>query len=227
MHESSEASISGKFNLGEEAVMRRQIVDIGRRMWQRGLVAANDGNISVRLANDTVLCTPTGVSKGNLTEEMLAVVALTGELIDAGTGGGPSSEIKMHLKVYQLDQHTKAVVHAHPPYSTAFAIRGEELHGDLMTETLTALPSVPVAQYATPGTEEVSDSIQPFVASHKACLLEHHGALSWGNGLEEAYLTMERVESLAQTTALLRMIGGERKISPERIAHSLARMESH
>lgn len=203
----------------DEPALRRLMVDLGHRLWQRQLVAANDGNLSARLPDGTILCTPTGVSKGMLTEGMLSVVAPTGDVVRPGDGPAPSSEIRMHLRVYRVDPTVRAVVHTHPPYATAFAIRGEALRGDLMTETLLTLPDVPVAPFATPGTDELPDAVQPFIAGRQACLLESHGALTWGPSLTEAYLTMERLESLAQTTATLRMIGGERRLTPERIAH--------
>lgn len=203
----------------EEADLRRLMVDLGHRLWQRQLVAANDGNLSARLPDGTILCTPTGVSKGMLTEGMLSIMTPTGEMLRPGDGPGPSSEIRMHLRVYRVDPTVGAVVHTHPPYSTVFAIRGEPLRGDLMTETLMTLPEVPVIPFATPGTDELPDALQPFIKGRQACLLEFHGALTWGPSLTEAYLTMERVESLARTTATLRMLGGERRLSPERITH--------
>lgn len=203
----------------DDARLRQLMVDLGRRLWERQLVAANDGNLSARLRDGTILCTPTEVSKAMLTEEMLCVVTGSGEVVDAGTGQGPSSEILMHLRVYRVDPTVGAVVHTHPPYATAFAIRGEALHGDLMTETLLTLPEVPVAPFATPGTEELPDAVAPLIAHHRACLLESHGAVSWGPTLTDAYLTMERLEALARTTAALRMLGGERRMSADRIAH--------
>jgi len=200
-----------------EPELRRQIVDVGRRMWLKGMVAANDGNVSARLPDGNVLCTPTGTSKGALTEDSLAVVALDGTVLDRGTGRGPSSEVRMHLRVYQVDPGAMAVVHAHPLHATAFAIRGEALTLQMMPETVVALPEVPLARYATPSTDEVPDSIEPFVLSHRACLLEHHGALSWGSGLEDAFMTMERLEYQAQITLLVRLMGGARELSPEQV----------
>lgn len=200
-----------------EKGLREQIVELGRRMWSKGLVAANDGNISARLPDGTVLCTPTATSKGSMTPEGLGLVSLDGSVLDVGTGRGPSSEIRMHLGVYAADPEVRAVVHAHPLHATAFAIRGEALTAQMMPETVVALPSVPLAPYATPSTDEVPASVEPFVRGHRACLLEHHGALSWGDDLEEAYLTMERLEYQAQMTFLVRQLGGERELSRERI----------
>jgi L-fuculose-phosphate aldolase len=199
-----------------EEQLRTQIVQIGRAMWQRSLVSANDGNVSVRLPDGSVLCTPTGVSKGFMEPELLPVVAPDGTQL-TGTLR-PSSEVLMHLRVYAEDPSVGAVVHAHPMYATAFAIKGEALTGLMMPESVVALPEVPLAPYATPSTQEVPDSVAPFVRTHAGCLLEHHGALTWGADLMTAYLTMERLEYAAQMTAVTRSIGGERQLSPERVA---------
>src|SRR5699024_7011242 len=155
---------------------RAQIVDVGLRLWQRGLVSANDGNVSVRLDEHHVLCTPTGISKGRMQASCLAVVSMDGSVLDAGTGRGPSSEIRMHLGVYHEDSSVQAVVHAHPIYSTLAAIRAEELDELLLPEIAVALPRVPLAAYATPSTDDVPASIRPHVHGHSACPLEQHGA---------------------------------------------------
>ncbi len=196
---------------------RDAVCDVGRRLWQRGMVAANDGNISVRVGPDSFLCTPTGVSKGNLRPEDLPVVGGNGQVLGDG-GVRPSSEIRMHLRVYAVDAGVGAVVHAHPMYSTMWAIKGEGLYGPMMPETVVTMPEVPLAPYATPSTDAVPDSVEPFILSHRACLLEHHGALTWGADLEEAYLAMERLEYTAQLTFLLRQIGGERFLPADEVA---------
>lgn len=196
---------------------RQAIIEVGQRLYDRGLVVANDGNVSMRLPDGTILCTPTGVSKGGMTPEMLPRVSLEGTVLYALEGKGPSSEIKMHLRVYERDQSASGVVHAHPPYATAFAIRGETFDAPMMPETVVALPSIPLAGYATPSTHEVPDSIEPFVGTTSACLLEHHGALTWGPSLEQAMLSMERLEYMATVTAITRQLGGERRLSDERI----------
>lgn len=208
----------------QEPELRRLIVDVGDRMWLRGMVASNDGNLSVRLPDGNILCTPTGLSKRMLTEDVLPVVSLSGDLVSEGTGQGPSSEIKMHLRIYQRAPWVQAVVHAHPPYATAFAIAAESLSGDIMTETALSLPEVPLAPFAAPSTDEVPASIEPFIDRHRACLLEFHGALTWGTSLESAYLTMERVEALAHTKVVLRSLGAERRLGDERVADLRAKM---
>ncbi len=201
-----------------EAGLRRDLCEIGRKMWHRGMVAANDGNVSVRLPDGRILCTPTGVSKGALRENQLPVVALDGSVLDAGENWQPSSEIRMHLRAYEVSDKVGAVVHAHPPYATAFAIKGEALTGTMMPESVVAMPEIPLAPYATPSTHEVPDSIEPFIRTHRGCLLEHHGALTWAGDLMTAYLAMERLEYSAYMTFLVRQIDGERHLSPERIA---------
>lgn len=198
-----------------EVRLRAELCEIGRALWQRQMVAANDGNLSALLPGGQVLCTPTGVSKGFLTPDMLSVVALDGSPVRGERR--VSTEVLMHLRVYREDPAVGAVVHAHPLYATAFAIKGEPLVGLMMPESVVALPEVPVAPYATPSTHEVPDSIAPFVRTHRACLLEHHGALTWGPDLMTAYLAMERLEYTAQLTTVARAIGGERTLSVERV----------
>lgn len=202
-----------------EAILREQMCDFGRNLWTRGMVAANDGNISARLPDGTILCTPTGVSKGYLTPEMLPVVNIDGTVVSLGKGDRqPSSEVRMHLRAYQTSDLVGAVVHAHPPYATAFAIKGEALVGKMMPESVVAMPEIPLAPYALPSSDEVPDSIEPFVRSHPGCLLEHHGAITWAEDLMTAYMAMERLEYSAFMTYLVRQIDGERQLSPERIA---------
>jgi Ribulose-5-phosphate 4-epimerase and related epimerases and aldolases len=149
---------------------------------------------------------------------MLAVVDLAGNVLEQHAEYSPSSEIKMHLRIYQVSPATGAVVHAHPLYGTVFAVMGEAIRTKMMPESVVTMPEVPLAPYATPSTGAVSDSVEPFALTHTACLLEHHGALSWGPDLMTAYLTMERLEYTAQMTYLLRQIGGERDLPDEEIA---------
>lgn len=200
-----------------EQDLRAQICDIGKNLWNRGMVAANDGNISARLSEDEILCTPTGVSKGYLAPELLCRLSLGGEVLGHGSGPGPSSEVKMHLRVYQVSPEVGAVVHAHPMFGTVFAIKGEQLLGNMMPESVIAMPEIPLAPYGTPSTLAVPDSVEPFVLSHTACLLESHGALSWGPTLQAAYLNMERLEYTAKITFLTRLIGGERELPKDEV----------
>ena len=202
----------------DEREARAAIVDVGRRLWERGYVSANDGNVSVRLDEERVLCTPTLISKGRMRPEDLAVVRLSdGSVLDAGEGPGPSSELPLHLGAYRARAELGAVVHAHPLYATAFAIPGAALTARLLPETVVARPRVPLAAYAVPSTDAVPASILPFVHTDKACLLEQHGAIAWDVDLESAYLTMERIEYTAQILAILRGLGPVRELSAEQV----------
>jgi len=202
----------------DETEAREALVDVGRRLWERGYVSANDGNVSVRLDQERVLCTPTMVSKGCMRTSEMAIVRLAdGAVLDAGDGPGPSSELPLHLGAYRARDDLRAVVHAHPLHATALAIRGEALTARLMPESVVALPRIPLAPYATPSTDAVPASILPFVHTDRACLLEQHGAISWDADLESAYLTMERLEYTAQMLLILRGLGEVRELSPAQI----------
>ncbi len=171
------------------------IIEIGRRMYNKGFVAANDGNISARISENEIWTTPTGVSKGYMTREMLVKVDLDGNVLAGNLKA--SSEIKMHLRVYQENPDIRAVTHAHPPIATSFAIAGIELNRAILPEAVVNLGTVPIAPYATPGTIEVPNSIAPYCQDYNAVLLANHGALTWGGNLMEAYFRLESLECYA------------------------------
>lgn len=200
-----------------ERLLRLQICDIGRNLFNKDFIAANDGNISARLSDSEILASPTGVSKGYLEPHMLVKVNLDGETVKASEGYRPSTEVKMHLRVYRELPEMKGVVHAHPPYATAFAIKGEALDKMMMPESVIAMGDIPLAVYGTPSTEEIPDSIMPFLGKKTAVLLESHGALTWGKSVMDAYMNMERLEYTAKLTFLTRMIDGERELPKHRI----------
>ena len=174
---------------------KNAIIDIGKRMYLRGFVAANDGNITCKVGPNAIWATPTGVSKGFMKPEMLVKLDLSGKVLQGSAK--PSSEIKMHLRVYEENPDVMAVTHAHPPIATAFAVAGIGLEKPILTEGVTTLGVVPVAKYATPGTQEVPDSIAPFVNDYNAVLLSNHGALTWGKDAYEAFYRLESVEYYA------------------------------
>jgi L-fuculose-phosphate aldolase len=174
---------------------RKMIIDIGKRMFLKGFVAANDGNISVKVGPNAIWVTPTGVSKGYMEPEMLVKLDLNGRRISGEKK--PSSEILMHLRVYRENPEVTAVVHAHPPVATSFAIAGIPLDRAILIEAVVNLGVVPIAPYATPGTDEVPDSITPFCRSHNAVLLANHGAVTWGQDLQQAYFRLESLEHYA------------------------------
>ena len=202
----------------EELKIRQQICDTGKRLFDRGMVAANDGNITVRLGEHEFLCTPTGVSKGFMTPDIICKTDENGKVTDASEGSRPSSEIKMHLQVYRERPDVRAVVHAHPKYATAFAVTGHPLNKPIMTEAVVALGCVPLAPYATPSTVEVPDSIKPYLNDFDAVLLESHGALAWSTDLESAYLKMESLEFYAELMYRSRVLGGTEGFSKKQIA---------
>ncbi|MBU8770666.1 class II aldolase/adducin family protein [Cytobacillus oceanisediminis] len=171
------------------------ICEIGKRVYNKSFVAANDGNISIKVGDHELWTTPTGVSKGFMTPEMLVKMDLSGNVLEGILK--PSSEVKMHLRVYQENPEAKAVVHAHPPVATSFAIAGISLEKPVSPEAIVLLGKVPVAPYATPGTQEVPDSIAPYCRDYNAVLLANHGALTWGRDITEAYFRMESLEHYA------------------------------
>ena len=200
-----------------EAESRQLICEIGRRMYERRMVAANDGNISVRLGANEILCTPTGVSKGFMKPEQMCKVDLSGKVIGDNPGTVPSSEVKMHLRVYQNRPDVGAVVHAHPIFATSFAVMGRGLEEPIMPEVIVNFGRVPLAPYGTPSTVEIPDSIEPYLAEYEAVLLESHGALTWSKDLLSAYMKMESVEFYAELLYRTTQLGGPRLLSPERL----------
>jgi L-fuculose-phosphate aldolase len=174
---------------------KKSILDIGRRMYERGFVASNDGNISCKVGPNTIWTTPTGVSKGFMKQEMLVKMDLNGRVLMGKYK--PSSEVKMHLRVYQENPEVQAVTHAHPLVATSFAIAGINLDAAILTEAVLGLGSIPIAKYATPGTDEVPESIAPFVNTHNGVLLANHGALTWGKDIYQAFYRLESIEYYA------------------------------
>ncbi|MEG1105017.1 MAG: class II aldolase/adducin family protein, partial [Oscillospiraceae bacterium] len=158
--------------------IREQICDVCHKMWQQGWVAANDGNITVKLEDGTFLATPTGISKSFITPEKLVLINADGEVLQAQDGYKPSTEIKMHMRCYKERPDIGAVVHAHPATATGYAVAGKSMNEYSMIETVIAIGSVPLTPYGTPSTEEVPNSIAPYLAQHDVMLLENHGALT-------------------------------------------------
>jgi L-fuculose-phosphate aldolase len=197
--------------------LRADIVEIGRRLWLRGFVASNDGNISVRIADDRVLMTPTAVSKGFMTPDMMVTTDMDGALVSGAPGRKPSSEIKMHLVAYRQRPDVRAVVHAHPPLATGFAVAGIPLDRAVLAEVITTLGSIPIAQYATPSTQELPDAVKPYVTAHDGLLLANPGALALGADLFAAYYKMETIEHFARISLVARQLGRENLLSREEV----------
>lgn len=194
---------------------REMIVEYGRRMYQHGYVVTNDGNISVKVSPKEIWVTPTGVSKGFMNADMMVKMDLDGNILDGETK--PSSEVKMHLRVYQENPAVRGVVHAHPINATSFAIAGVALDEPILVEAMLQLGAVPVAHYAKPGTYDVPDSIAPYCKDYNAVLLSNHGALTWGESLMQAYYRMEVLETYASMAINVKILGCKRCLSQDQI----------
>jgi len=187
----------------DERDARTEVCRIGRRLWDRHLVGAAEGNITVRLASDRILGTPSGSSLGHLLESDLVVTDMGGFPIGAGK---PSSELKLHLQCYVSRPDCHAVIHAHPLTATAFTLVGETIPDDLMPEAAYVLGPVVNVPFAMPTTEEVPRAVEPFLASHKTLLLSHHGAVVLGKDLADAYNRMETLERIAKIVFMARTL---------------------
>jgi L-fuculose-phosphate aldolase len=198
-----------------ESQLRVDIVEVGRRLYARGYTASNDGNISARLDASRLLVTPANVCKGFMHEQMMVVTDLDGKKL-AGERNA-SSEIQMHLEVYRQRPDVQAVVHAHPPIATAFAVAGIPLDRAVLAEVVTTLGSVPIAEYATPSTKELPDAVRKYVKAHDGMLLANHGALTLGTDLFSAYYKMETIEHFANISFIARMLGGERLLTRDEV----------
>ena len=191
-----------------EAEGRKMIADIGRRMYEKDFVAANDGNISLKIADDLVLATPTNVSKGYMTEDIMVLMRTDGMVLSQGSK--PSSEIKMHLRIYQENPLAAAVCHAHPPVSTAYVIAGMPLDLAIYPEAVVNLGVVPCVHFEMPGSQGIPDSIAPYCRTYNAMLLANHGVVTWGRDLLEAWYRLESTEHYAM---ILRYLGYEPRLS--------------
>jgi L-fuculose-phosphate aldolase len=198
-----------------ETQLRETIVEVGRRLYARGYTASNDGNISARLDDRRLLMTPKSVCKGFMSPDMMVVTDLDGKKL-AGDRD-PSSEMQMHLEVYRQRPDARAVVHAHPPIATGFAVAGIPLDRAVLAEVVTTLGSVPIADYATPSTKELPEAVRKYVRAHDGMLLANHGALTLGADLLAAYYKMETIEHFAHISLVARLLGGERLLSRQEV----------
>ena len=195
---------------------REAVCQVGRLLYDRGYVAANDGNISVKVGEDRLLITPSGVSKGRMTPEMLLVTDLDGNVLEGDRH--PSSEGKMHLEVYRGRPDVNAVVHAHPPVATAFAVCRRGLETPYLSELVAGLGQVPcTTSFAMLSTEEVPESVRPYLEDHNALLLANHGALAWGGDLWEAFDRLETVEHTAKIVLNAQLLGGGVPLTEEEV----------
>jgi L-fuculose-phosphate aldolase len=194
---------------------RDEIIRFGKMLHQTGQVAATDGNLSVRLENGNILCTPTLMSKGLMEADDLVTVDPRGNKVSGSRG--VSSEIAMHLLIYRLRPDVGAVVHAHPPTATGYAAAGIALDRALCSEIIVTLGSVPLASYETPGTQELAEALSPLVAEHDAILMANHGVVTYGADLLTAYMNMETVEHFAKIALVTHLLGRQQPLSDHHV----------
>ncbi|HWR83423.1 MAG TPA: class II aldolase/adducin family protein [Candidatus Deferrimicrobium sp.] len=202
--------------MGSLSNAKRSIIAVGRRLYEHGMLAGTDGNISVRLADGEVLITASGVAKGQLSTDMLVTVDLHGSAIQKRSGA--SSELPMHLFVYRSRPDVNACVHSHPPYATALAVAGLPLPDNILPEVVLFVGSIPLTKYASPGTAAVPRVLSRLIKRHDAFLLRNHGLLTLGRSLEEAYWRHEVVEHYANIYWLAHQLGRARRIPVEDFA---------
>ena len=195
--------------------IKKEICEVGRKLWLKGFVAANDGNISVKVGENEFYCTPTGVSKGDLTPDMIIKVDKDGKKLEGKLN--PSSEIKMHMRVYRERPDVTAVVHAHPPVATAFTVADIDLDQYILPEAILTIGNVPTCDYGTPSTMEIPDSLDPYLQKHDAFLLRNHGALTVGCNLTKAFFVMEEVEFNAVICKHAMDLGAVHEISNDQL----------
>jgi L-fuculose-phosphate aldolase len=207
--------------MANEWEIKRQICEIGRRMYQQGFVAANDGNISYRLGDGRYLCTPTGVSKGFLSPEDIAVVDEEGKQI--GGTKPRTSEILLHLEIFHELPEIHAVAHAHPPHATAFAVAGIDLPSCILPEVEIGIGQVPLAQYDTPGSKSFAETILPHLRNKcNTILLANHGAVSCDKDLEHAFFHLETLDMYCKILLLSKQVGGVQQIPEPKVRELLA-----
>jgi L-fuculose-phosphate aldolase len=187
----------------------RDIIEVCRAAYAKSYISGLEGNVSIRLSEDLVLTTPRSTCKNRISEDDLVLTDLEGKPIE---GGRPSTELKMHLVAYRNRADVKAVVHAHPTTAVGFSLAGKRLEDGILPEVVCTIGEVPTAPYATPSTEEVPDSIEPYVAKHDAIVLDHHGVLCLGSDVWDAYYKLETVEHFAQTLLVSYLLGGPSKL---------------
>src|SRR5215813_5210563 len=208
--------IFASLKMYNEQDIRKEIVEIGRRVYENGYVAASDGNISARLSDGTIITTPTMICKGRMNESDLVLVDLEGRK-QRQEERNPSSEFSMHREIYRLRPDVQAIVHAHPPFGTGFAVANVPLDKPLLSEVILTLGCVPLTAYGTPSTRELVDSLTPFIPHHDALLLANHGAVAYGKDLEAAYARMETLEHFAKIALIARLVGRPHELPPEAI----------
>src|SRR5438477_4200135 len=198
----------------DEQTARRDICRIGQLMYERSYVVSSDGNVSVRLDDGRIVATPTQTCKGRMTEESLAVTDTEGKALDERR---VSSELAMHLLIYREREDVRSVCHAHPPHGSAFAVAGLAIDQPILSEVILTLGCVPLAEYGTPSTDELTEAMRPLVRHHNALLMAHHRAVAYGADVWQAFDRLETLEHTAKIAILSRVLGGSRNLPPDAI----------
>ena len=198
----------------DERTARREIVRVGQLLYERSYVVSSDGNVSVRLDDGRIVATPTMTSKGRMTEDSLALTDIEGRVLSDKRA---SSELEMHLLIYRERPDIKAVCHAHPPHGSAFAVAGLAIDQPILSEVILTLGCVPLADYGTPSTTELTEAMRPLVLHHNALLMANHGAVAYGTDVWQAFDRLETLEHTAKISILSRLLGGPKNLSPDAI----------
>ncbi len=198
----------------DESQARKLIVEIGKLLYERSYVVSSDGNVSIRLSEDRVLATPTMMCKGRMTEADLAVTDMDGKAVSDKRA---SSELAMHLLIYKMRPDIRAVCHAHPPHGTAFAVAGLAIDKPILSEVILTLGCVPLTDYGTPSTNELTEAMKPYVAHHNALLMANHGAVAYGEDLWQAFDRLETLEHTAKIAILAKALGGANDLPQDAI----------
>lgn len=208
---------------------KKKICDIGRRIWQRGFCAGNEGNHSVRVGPELFLCTPTCLSKGFMTPDDIVTVNSRGERIeDNANGREPTSEFKLHLAIYAARPDVQAVIHSHPPHATAFAITDQSLPAGIHPEAELFLGDVPTASYATPGTQAAADNVVSVIKPNtNTVLMANHGSVTFSDTLLGAYDKLEILDAYCRLLILARQAGEVRPLSDARVQELRALKTKH
>ena len=197
--------------------IKKEICEVGKKIYDLGFVAANDGNISVKIDDDRFLITPTGISKRQLTPEMILEINSRGDVLSGSPHYRPTSEVPMHMRCYRDREDVRAVVHAHPPVATGFAIAHQALDSYIMPEAIVNLGSVPLSKFGAPLTDQTQEAVAELLPNYNAILLRNHGVVTVGESLTSAYYRMETVEHFAKVTMNARLLGGEKELTHEQI----------
>lgn len=198
----------------DESQARKLIVEIGKLLYERSYVVSSDGNVSIRLSDDRVLATPTMMCKGRMTEADLALTDMDGKALGDKRA---SSELAMHLLIYKMRPDIRAVCHAHPPHGTAFAVAGLAIDKPILSEVILTLGCVPLTDYGTPSTDELTEAMKPYVVHHNALLMANHGAVAYGEDLWQAFDRLETLEHTAKIAILAKALGGANDLPPDAI----------